>query len=176
MRFVITGEWKTNRLLRLVIFLFLVFSILFWLTNGALYFHSMSLDPQSVMDHFLGKENEWGAPAIARSYKVLLEISHAHLFSMGILIMTLTHLLLFVPAPGGLKALLVCTTFGAALAEEASGWLTVYVHRGFAYLKVGTFVLFQLSLLSIIVLLFLSLLGKWRNAYADSAVRPSKAA
>jgi hypothetical protein len=168
MRFVITGEWKTNRLLRLVIFMFLVFTVLFWVTNAALYFHSMSLDPQSVVDHYLGKPNEWGGPATPRSYKVLLEISHAHLFAMGILVLTLTHLLLFVPAPGGWKALLVIVSFLAALLDEASGWLVVYVHPGFGMLKVVMFVLLQISLFGIIVLLFLALLGKWRNAYNDS--------
>src|SRR5258706_8644113 len=139
MRFVITGEWKRNRLLRLVIFLFLVFTTLFWLTNALLYFHSMSLDPQSVVSYFLGKPDEFGGAGLARSYKVLLEISHAHLFAMGILVMTMTHLLLFVPAPGGLKALFVITTFVSALFDEASGWLVVYVHPLFAWLKVLAF-------------------------------------
>ena len=175
MRFVITGEWKQNRLLRLVIFLFLVFTTLFWLTNGLLYFHSMSLDPSSVVTHFLGKPDEYGGPAIARSYKILLEISHAHLFAMGILVMTMTHLLLFVPAPGYLKAWFVIATFVSALFDEASGWLIVYVHEVFAWMKVASFVVFQVSLLAIIVLLFLALLGKWRNAYTDSA-KATKAA
>jgi hypothetical protein len=175
MRFVITGEWKQNRLLRLVIFLFLVFTSLFWLTNALLFFHQMSLDPQTVVEHFLGKPDEFGGAPIARSYKVLLEISHAHLFAMGMLVMTMTHLLLFVPAPGHLKALFVIATFVSALLDEASGWLIVYAHPLFAWMKVAMFLLFQLSLGAIIVLLFLSLLGKWRNAYTDSA-RPAKAA
>jgi hypothetical protein len=173
MRFVITGEWKTHRLLRLVLFLFLVFTTLFWVTNAALYFHSMSLDPASVRAHFLGKPDEFGGPAIARSYKVLLEISHAHLFAMGILVMTLTHLLLFVPAPGGLKATLVLSSFLSALLDEASGWLIVYAHEGFAYLKVASFLALEVSLFFVIMLLFLALLGKWRNAYSDAA-RPAK--
>jgi hypothetical protein len=175
MRFVITGEWRQNRLLRLVIFLFLVFTALFWLTNAALYFHSMSLDPDVVAAHFLGKPDEFGGPAVARSYKVLLEISHAHLFSMGILIMTLTHLLLFVPAPGGLKAMAVLVTFVAALLDEASGWLIVYVHGAFSYLKVASFLVFQTALLAIIGILFAALLGRWRNAYNDPATRAPRA-
>jgi len=32
-----------------------------------------------------------------RSFKVLLEISHFHLFAMGILVLTMTHLVLFAP-------------------------------------------------------------------------------
>lgn len=168
MRFVITGEWRQNQLLRLVIFLFLVFTALFWLTNALLYFHAMSFDPASVVEHFLGRPDEYGN-RLGRSYKVLLEISHAHLFAMGILVMTMTHLLLFVPAPPSAKAWLVIATFVAALLDEASGWLVVYAHPAFAWLKVGAFVVFQLALGAIIVMLFLALLGKWRNAYADTA-------
>lgn len=171
MRFVVTGEWKQNQLLQLVLFLFLSFISLFWLTSALLYFHSMSLDPASVVSHYLGKPDEFGGPALARSYKVLLEISHAHLFAMGILVMTMTHLLLFVPAPGHLKAWFVIATFVSALFDEAAGWLIVYVSPLFAWLKVGAFVVFQLSLLAIIVLLFLALRGKWRNAYTDSAAK-----
>ena len=107
---------------------------------------------------------------------MLLEISHAHLFAMGILVMTMTHLLLFVPAPPRAKAWLVILTFAAALLDEGSGWLVVYAPPVFAWLKVGAFVVFQLALAAIIVLLFLALLGRWRNAYADTASRPGRPA
>lgn len=166
MRFVVTGEWKKNDLLRLVIFMFLVFVLLFWVTNALLFFQSMSLDPQRVIEHYLGKKSEWADP-VPRSYKVLLEITHAHMFAMAILIMTMTHLVLFVPAPGWIKAALTVVTFGSALLNEASGWLIRYWHPGFAWLKISMFLLFQLSLLGIIVVLFLALFSGWRNAYAD---------
>lgn len=167
MRFVVTGEWKKNQLLRLVIVLFLVFIAAFWVTNALLFFAHMSFSYDGVVAHYLGKPGPWGAPAVPRSYKVLLEVSHGHVFAMAILVMTMTHLLLFVPAPSRLKALLVIATFGAALLDEAAGWLVRYVHPAFAYLKLSMFALLQACLLAIIVMLLLAIFGKWRNAYRD---------
>jgi len=129
----------------LVICLFLLFIAFFWLTNALLFFSRMSLTPESIVAHYLGKPDAFGGPAVPRSYKVLLEISHAHLFAMGILVMTMTHLLLFIPAPGWAKAWLVIFTFASALTGEASGWLIRYVHKHFAWLKIFSFVIFQLA-------------------------------
>jgi hypothetical protein len=154
MRFVLCGEWKPSPLQRVVLVFFLVFVVLFWVSSALLYFRSMSLDPQSVLDHLLGRAGEWGQPAVPRSYKVLLEMTHAHLFSMGVLLFILTHLLLFVPAPERWKVPLAVVSFTSALLEQASSWLVVYVHELFSYLKVATFVLMQVSLLLLVALLF----------------------
>lgn len=171
MRFVVTGEWRRNQLLKLIIVLFLVFISAFLLVNALLFFAHMSFTYDGVVGHYLGKAGPWGAPAVPRSYKVLLEVSHGHLFAMGILVMTMTHLLLFVPAPRALKLSLVLSTFVAALGNEAAGWLVRYAHPSFAYLKLAMFSLLELSLAAIVVMLALSLSGRWRNAYADSDPR-----
>ena len=54
MRFVVTGEWNRNQLLRLILFFFLVYILMFWVTNWILYFEKMSLDPASVVSYYLG--------------------------------------------------------------------------------------------------------------------------
>ncbi|MEX0827915.1 MAG: hypothetical protein WD005_03080, partial [Haliea sp.] len=72
MRFVISGEWTRNRLLRLIIFFFLAYIAVFWLTNALLYFLKMDLTYQSVVDYYLGSEEKFLQP---RSYQGLLEIS-----------------------------------------------------------------------------------------------------
>jgi hypothetical protein len=96
MRFVVTGEWSRNDLLRLILFLFLVFVLLFWMTNWLLYFQNMTLDPASVVKYYRGDpEAEFGRPP--RPLGALAEVSHFHLFSMGLLVMTLTHLLYSSP-------------------------------------------------------------------------------
>jgi len=173
MRFVITGEWTRPGLLRLIIAMFLLFVVLFWVTNLLLYFDRMSLTYASVVGHYLGTDGPWGAPAVARSYKVLLEISHAHLFAMGILVMTMAHLLLFVPGSNAMKAWIAIATFVSALLDEASGWLIRYVHPGFAYMKISMFVLFQLSLGVIIVMLIRALLTGGRNTRAEASLTSS---
>lgn len=143
MRFVITAEWRENHLLRLILGAFLIYGIIFWVTNALLYFGRMDFSYASVVEFYLGAEDRFLQP---RSYLVLLEISHAHLFAMGILLLTLTHLVLFVPLSIPSKAVLIVASFGTALLDEAAGWLIRFVHPGFAYAKIIGFIGLQLSL------------------------------
>jgi len=101
------------------------------------YFAKMTLNPASVVAYYLGNEATFTQP---RSYQGLLEITHFHLFAMGILVLTMTHLLLFVPIANRHKAWIVSIAFTTALADEASGWLVRFVSPAFAYLKVTAFV------------------------------------
>ncbi len=158
MRFVVTGEWRQNRLLRLILAAFLVYVALLWVTNALLFFTQMGFSYASVVEHYLGSEAAFSQP---RSFKVLLEISHFHLFAMGILLLTMTHLVLFVPLGGSVKALLVVVSFAAALADEAAGWLIRYVHPAFAYLKLAGFAGLQITLAAMTVLVAGTL---WRPA------------
>lgn len=143
MRFTVSPDWKNNQLLRLVLVWFLVFVGLLWLTNGLLYFSQMGLTPASVVRHYLGNEAEFLQP---RSFKVLLEITHFHLFAMGILVLTMTHLVLFVPLSNRMKAWIVSLAFASALADESAGWLIRYVSPAFAYLKIGGFLVLEMTL------------------------------
>ena len=88
MRFVITGEWSRNRLLQTIVSLYSLYVAGLWLTNALLYFHKMSLHPSSVVRYYLGAPEEFLNP---RSYQGLLEVSHFHLFAMGMLLLVLTH-------------------------------------------------------------------------------------
>jgi hypothetical protein len=167
---VVTGEWSRNDLLRLILLFFLVFVLLFWGTNWLLYFRSMTLEPASVVAHYLGDPSEeFGRPP--RPLGALAETAHFHVFAMGVLVMTLTHLLLFLPVAPRTKATLVCIAFGSALADEAGGWLVRLVHPAFAWMKIVGFLLLQASLLGLIVALGVGIARPGRNAYADSESR-----
>jgi len=50
MRFVVTGEWTRNRLLKVIVWCFLVYTLVLWATNAGLYFAKMSLTPSSVIE------------------------------------------------------------------------------------------------------------------------------
>ncbi len=143
MRFTVTPDWKDNQMLRLVLVWFLVFVVLFWATNALLYFAKMTLNPASVVAYYLGNEAAFTQP---RSYQGLLEITHFHLFAMGMLVLTMTHLLLFVPMPNHRKAWIVSLAFTTALADEAAGWLVRFVSPLFAWLKVAAFLGFEAAL------------------------------
>ncbi len=149
MRFIVTGEWSKNRLLQLIVVLYSVYVGLLWLTNGLLYFAKMNLWPSSVVEYYLGVEEKFMP---ARSYQGLLEVSHFHLFAMGMLLLVLTHLMLFVPVRQGIKAFLIAAPFAAALLDEGAGWLVRFVSPDLAILKVLGFLSLQASLAALIVI------------------------
>ncbi len=164
MRFVVTGEWTRNHLLRLIVFFFLAYVAIFWLTNALLYFNKMGLTYQSVVDYYRGSEEQFLQP---RSYQGLLEISHFHLFSMGILMLTLTHLLLFAPLPPKQKVLFICLSFGSAFLDEASSWLIRFVHPWFAFLKIASFAVLELTLPVLMGCILFALLKQSPSAYTQ---------
>ncbi len=148
MRFVITGEWTRNRLLQTIVALYALYVSALWVTNALLYFSKMSLSYASVVAYYLGSEQRFLPP---RSYQGLLEVSHFHLFAMGTLLLVLTHLMLFVPLKNGTKAWLIALPFLSGFLDEGSGWLVRFVHPGFAYLKIASFLLLQGSLAALII-------------------------
>ncbi len=148
MRFVVTGEWTRNRLLKVIVWCFLVYTLMLWLSNAGLYFSKMSLDPQSVVDYYLGNEERFLRP---RSVAGLLEVLHFHSFAMGILLMTLTHLVLFVPISMRTKAWGIGVAFVSGLGGELSGWGVRFVHPGFAYLKVAMFLALEGAILWLMI-------------------------
>jgi hypothetical protein len=146
-RFVVTGEWTRNRLLQTVVVLYAVYVAALWVTNALLFFQKMSLSPGSVVEYYLGSEERFVSP---RSYQGLLEVSHFHLFAMGMLLLVLTHLALFVPLSTRAKAGFVVVPFASALLDEGAGWLVRFVAPAFAYLKIGGFLLLQGSLAALV--------------------------
>ncbi len=169
MRFVITGEWSRNRLLQTIVVLYSLYVMGLWVTNALLYFHKMGLTYDSVVHYYRGHEESYLAP---RSYQGLLEVSHFHLFAMGMLLLVLTHLVLFVPLRNTTKAWLVALPFGAALLDEGAGWLVRFVHPGFAYAKIAGFLLLQASLAALVILsLWAVFVGSQRNYSGAGSAR-----
>lgn len=165
MRFIVTGEWSRNRLLQTIVVLYVVYVGGLWVTNGALYFNKMSLTPSSVVEYYLGNEETFKQP---RTYQGLLEVSHFHLFAMGMLLLVLTHLVLFVPVGDGTKLALIVLPFVAALVDEGGGWLVRFAHPAFAWVKIAGFLLLQGSLLALMVIsLWAIFVGSSENYNTD---------
>jgi hypothetical protein len=172
MRFVITGEWSKNRLLQLIIVFFVVYVAALWLTNALLYFQKMGLTYTSVTEYYLGSEEKFLQP---RTYQGMLEISHFHLFAMGILLLTLTHLMLFVPLRTDLKPWFIIVPFTAALLDEGGGWLVRFVHPLFAYVKIAGFVLLEGSLAVLICVSLWAVFAGTQDSYRNGQSQEPKA-
>jgi len=167
LRFVVTGEWDRNRLLQVVVVLYCFFVALLWATNWMLYFDSMDFTTASIVDHYLGNEEEFRAP---RTYRGMVELAHFHLFAMGMLMMVLTHLALFVPVGTGLKISLIVVPFFAAFISEGAGWLVRWGGPGFAWTKIAGILLLQGSLAVLVIIALWSVFAgnQGQNYNADA--------
>lgn len=165
MRFVVSGEWTRNHLLQAIVWCFLGYTFVLWCSNFAMYFAKMTLSPASVVEYYLGSEERFLSPRTAQG---MLEVLHFHSFAMGMLLLTLTHLLLFVPLSLRVKAWGICTAFVAGIGDEAAGWAVRFVHPGFAVVKVGFFVLLQGVLAWLMLLVARALVFDEPSAYTDS--------
>jgi len=150
MKYLQSGGFQNQPLMRLTLGLALLLLAGFWVTNLGLYFRHMNLDPASVVSYYRGDEAQFHP---ARSAESMLEVTHMHLPMFALVLLLLTHLVLFAPMRAGDKTALVLTAFGSALLSEAAGWMTRFWNPGFAWLKVSMFVVFQATLGFLIVFL-----------------------
>jgi hypothetical protein len=162
MRFVISGEWTRNRLLKVIVSCFLAYTFILWVTNAGMYFSKMSLMPSSVVRYYLGDAERYLEPRTAVG---MLEVLHFHSFAMGILLLTLTHLLLFVPLSARTKAFGVAGAFLSGIADELCGWGVRFVHPAFAYAKVFFFLSLEAVLLWLMILVLRALIVEEPSDY-----------
>lgn len=156
--------------LNTIVLLFLVYMVILWISLGLMYFHRMDLSIASVQEYYLGSPARFTEP---RSYQSLLEVSHAHLFSMGMLAVTLTHLLLFAPLADRIKIFLSVAVYLGAIGDEGAGWLVRFVDPRFAYLKIGMFLLMEISLLVLITIVIVGLISQ-RRRHHSTRKRPNR--
>lgn len=140
MKYLQAGGYQNQPLMRLTLGLSLVLLAAFWMTNVAMWFAHMSLDPASVVAYYRGDEAQFLPP---RSAQGMLEVTHMHLPMFALVLLLLTHLMLFAPMASGRKAAVVIAAFGSALLMESGGWLVRFAHPGFAWLQVAMFLVFQ---------------------------------
>ena len=156
MRYFVSGEQQRKLLLNALVLMFLAYMFLQWISNGMMYFHRMDLTVESVVIYYNGNEEQF---IPAKSYDGMLEVLHFHLFSMGMLAVTLTHLMLMTDFSTRLKIWLSSLIFFSAIAEELGGWLVRFAHPDFAYFKIAMFITLECSLFVLIAAVTQSLLS-----------------
>lgn len=163
MKYLNEGGFESNPLMRLTLGFTLVLLLAFWSTSWLMYFQRMDLTPASVVAYYNGNEADFRAPM---SLEGLVETTHMHMPMMGMVLLFLTHLLIFVPLARRLKVAAIGLTFLAALAEEGAAYLVRFVSPGFAWLKIGGLLLLQGVMAWLIVMLAVYL---WRSARQQRA-------
>lgn len=154
MKYLERGGFQTQGLMRLTLGLSIALLSLFWVTNLALFVSRLGFTPASIASYYLGSEADYRPP---RTAGAMLEVTHAHLPMMALVVLLLTHLLIFAPYAKRTRVLLIVGAFLSAALDEGAGWLVRFVHPGFAIVKLAAFVSLQgiLGFLLVGLLLFL---------------------
>lgn len=158
MKFLITGDHleEDRRLMRLAIGISLAFLVFWWLSNIFLFVNKMGFSYSSVVEYYIGQEETFKSPV---TYSGLLEITHAHLFAYAFMLILLNHLVIFAAASASVRyALIAATSLGGA-ADIFSGWLILYLHEGFAWVKIVSFVVFEISVAIALIVITLSFMN-----------------
>jgi hypothetical protein len=93
------------------------------------------------------------------------------------LLLVLTHLILFVPLRNSTKAWLIIVPFFSAILDEGAGWLVRFVSPNFAYAKIAGFLLLEGSLAVLVAVSLWSVFaGSQRNYDGESSELPDEAA
>ena len=140
MKYLERGGFQSQSLMRATLGWTLVLLSGFWITNLVLFTSRLGFTPESVAAYYRGSEAEFRPP---RTAGAMLETTHSHLAMMALVVLLLTHLMIFAPYARRAKIALIAVAFASALLEEGSGWLVRFVHPGFAWLKLASFVVLQ---------------------------------
>ena len=122
---------NANRETKLVYTFFLIFIALGFITIGVYQAHIIGWGMPQIIAHYLGDESQMMFP---KEFLQLLEISHAHAFMMGIIYLTLAHILIACRIRPFWKQLLIYMGFLATAIDLAGPWLIRYVSKDFAVL------------------------------------------
>ncbi len=135
---------------RTVLAFFYLYFLLHWTTGVFMFAEKLGFSYASVVRYYLGDPEMFMNP---RSFIGLLEVSHFHLFAMGLFYVIFTHLLLLSPVRESIQKVLCRSLALALLGDMAAGWLVRYVAAPFAWLKLGSFCLLQAVSLALFCIL-----------------------
>lgn len=139
MRMMMTGPGQSP-LSKVILAFFYVYFLLHWVTGILMFRAKLGFSTQEVVRYFLGDPEQFMNP---RSFIGLLEVTHFHLFAMGLFFVVFSHLLLFSPFRETTKAILTWLLGLSLLLDIVSPWLIRYVAAPFAWLKLGSFWVLQ---------------------------------
>jgi len=154
MKSMVKGEFPNNRLLKVIFSFTLIYLAFLFVTGILMEAGSAGFTYDSVLEHYLGNEAKFKNPV---SYRGLLEAAHFHLFATAIVLLFLNHLVAFTSISQCLKLVLILLSFIFGFLDAASPWLIRFVSPTFAYLKIGSFFIFNAAFFTLLVISFSAL-------------------
>lgn len=126
----------------------------------------MGLSARSIAAYYRGGESEL---SFAKPFWQLMETSHFHLFSIPVVLLVLSHLLIATPASARLRLWLTVATYAGAFLEIAGPWAVRYLAPAFAYALIAGWLLLGAGMLAICALTLVSMWGpaSWGERLSD---------
>ncbi len=115
---------------KLIYTFFLIFTLLGFLTIAVYQLEIIGWGLESIRDHYLGNAVALQFP---KSFLQLLEVSHAHAFIMGVVYLTLAHILIATRLSERTKYTLIVGGFIATLLDLILPWAIRYGFGSGAY-------------------------------------------
>lgn len=121
---------------RLVYSAFLGLVTIGLLTMATFQLYHIGPTPGRVAAYYRGGERA-GELTFPKTFRELVEVTHFHSFTMGLVYLVLAHLFIATPVPPSRKRALI--TLGAAglAGDLLAPWLTRYLSGGFAYAQLA---------------------------------------
>lgn len=145
---VMTAGPGPRPLARGILGFFYFYFFLHWGTGLLMFGQKLGFSHASVVRYYRGEPDLFMEP---RSFAGLLEVTHFHLFAMGLFFVVFTHLLVFTPFRERLKAAVTALLATGLLLDMAAGWLVRYIDPAFAWAKLAGF--WMLQTISLLLLL-----------------------
>lgn len=146
---------NANRETKLVYTFFLCFVALGFVTIGIYQWRIIGWGVPQLIAHYLGDASQMMFP---KEFLQLLETSHAHAFMMGLIYLTLAHILIACRMTPFWKKLLIVMGFLATAVDLIGPWLIRYVSQDFAALLLSGWIWMWLIYLTYLVI---PLLDMW---------------
>lgn len=166
MRFFVSTKLKDNKPLYYMVLFFLALSLIFWLSSWFYFYSKYGFSYESLYRYFF-QDLEYPERI---SLALLSEDLHIHTFLNAFYLLTLLSLFLLTPLSPILKALTISLGFVLCAFYIYSDLLILYLSPFFVFLKLFSFVGFQLLGLFVILCTLLSLLIFEENRYTKASL------
>jgi hypothetical protein len=131
------GEFRLRqapRPLRLIYAGFLLLVAIGFATQLGFQIGRIGLSPEAIAAYYRGGESG-GVMTFPKTFGQLLEVSHAHAFTMAVIFLILVHLFASTATPPAVKGVVLGITFAGLLGDLIAPWLVRYVAAACAWVE-----------------------------------------
>jgi hypothetical protein len=163
MRFFISARLKDNKPLYYMVIFFLFLSLIFWLSSWLYFYSKYGFSYETLYKYFFQDPESPERISLAQ----LSEELHIQTFLNAFYLLTIFALFILTSLPSSVKAFALLLGFLSCASYLYSDLLILYISPTFAYLKLFSFIGFQLINLFVILYTLLALLTSREDRYTD---------